>query len=141
MNITENTIYQARLFLADRVGGEGRKYFHPLRVSHRRVHPQDQVVALLHDLVEDGDATLDEISTKFGDRIAKAVDHISRREGESYRAYIVRLSGDPIAVRVKLADLSDNLTEMPVDKESLRPRYLNAQDFLYKIYAENRLPL
>jgi len=141
MRVTDDTVYEARLFLISRVGDRSRKYFHPVRVSNHRSQLQDKVVALLHDLVEDGDATLDEIRVSFGNRIAIAVDHISRRVGETYRAYISRLSGDAIAVRVKLADLCDNLHDLPRDKESLRTRYTDAREFLQETYAENILPL
>ena len=141
MRITDDTVYEARIFLKDRVGTEDRKYFHPVRVANLRSQLQDKVVGLLHDLVEDGDATLDEIGISFGSRIRVAVDHISRREGETYRGYITRLSADPIAVRVKMADLIDNMSDMPAEKKSLRVRYLDAHEFLSEIYVENRMPL
>ena len=37
------------------------------------------------------------------------MDHLTQRDGESYEAYIGRVAGNPIARRVKLADLADNL--------------------------------
>jgi (p)ppGpp synthase/HD superfamily hydrolase len=141
MNIDDDTVYEARIFLINRVDQHSRRYFHPIRVSNHRSQPQDKVVALLHDLVEDGDSTLDEIRVSFGTKIATAVAYISRRDNETYRAYIARLSGNAIAVRVKLADLCDNLHDLPLEKESLRRRYEAAQKFLQETYAENRLPL
>jgi hypothetical protein len=38
-----------------------------------------------------------------------AVDALTRRDDETYDAFIARLAGNPLAARVKLADLEDNL--------------------------------
>ena len=90
------------------------------------------IAALLHDTVEDCGLELREISVRFGERIATAVDHLSRRSRESYTAYIARLKNDAIAIRVKRADLNDNLLESRIgtlpeeDQQRLRRRYAKA---------------
>ena len=71
-----------------------------------------QIVALLHDTVEGGVVTLEEIERKFGFQIRVAVDALTRRkgEGELYLThYIPRVSLNPLAKVVKMADLYDNL--------------------------------
>jgi hypothetical protein len=55
--------------------------------------------------------TLDDLrAAGFADEVVRAVDHLTRREGESYEDFIARAEQDPIARRVKLADLEDNMT-------------------------------
>ena len=81
---------------------------HPQRVAARLDTPQEQVVGWLHDTVEDTGLTLDEITERFGSATAEAVDAISRREGESWEAYLCRVKANPMARRVKISDLIDN---------------------------------
>ena len=83
---------------------------HPLRVMLRMVSAAERVVALLHDVVEDTPTTLTDLR-RFGysEAVVAAIDRLTRRDGEPYEAYIERLAGDPLARRVKLADLADNL--------------------------------
>src|SRR4051812_10261003 len=64
-----------------------------------------QVAAILHDVVEDSSVTILGLRKKFGREIAEAVDALTRRQGETYNDYITRLSKNPIAVKVKKADL------------------------------------
>lgn len=81
---------------------------HPMRVASV-FHPsqtEEIVVALLHDVTEDSDPSLIE---PFPDAIRAAVDALTRRPGESYEDFIERVSLDPLATRVKLADLRDNM--------------------------------
>lgn len=69
------------------------------------------IVALLHDTIEDQPdrITLDEIEEMFGATVRNAVDAISRRKEETYWQYIDRCSLNPIARRVKIADLVHNM--------------------------------
>lgn len=69
------------------------------------------IVALLHDAIEDQPdrITLDEIEEMFGVVVREAVDAISRRKEETYWQYIDRCSLNPIARRVKIADLVHNM--------------------------------
>lgn len=88
----------------------GRPYIeHVLRVADLVAEGEDRIVALLHDVVEDSDEfTLDQIDNWFGDRIAGAVAALTRNRHEHRDSYLERLMSNPIAVRVKLADLYDN---------------------------------
>ena len=67
-------------------------------------------MGILHDVVEDTSITLHQLSEEgFTQEILDGVDAMTRRDNESYDEYIVRLQGNPIAVRVKLNDLTDNM--------------------------------
>ena len=96
----------------------GQPYLaHPLRVAGAMGTDHEAVViALLHDVVEDSGCGLGEILGTFGDLVGSAVWALSRQKGESYPSYIRQLlrwskayPGGEVAVRVKLADLADNL--------------------------------
>jgi (p)ppGpp synthase/HD superfamily hydrolase len=83
---------------------------HPLRVMLDVTSIVARVVAVLHDVVEDTNVTLEELEDRGFDRsILEAVDCLSRRPGEAYEDYIRRLATNPIAREVKLSDLRDNL--------------------------------
>lgn len=83
---------------------------HPLRLMQRMEDLDARMVALLHDVVEDSDWTLDALRAEgFSEAVVAAIDRLTRREGETYAAFIERILPDPLACRVKLADIEDNL--------------------------------
>ena len=70
----------------------------------------ERVVAILHDVVEDSAVTLDDLRAEgFSTEVVEAIDHVTRRADESYEAFIERIAPHPLARRVKLADLEDNM--------------------------------
>ena len=66
------------------------------------------VTALLHDVVEDCDVTLDQVAAQFGADIAAAVDAITRRNGEGSDQYYARVRSNATALTVKRSDIADN---------------------------------
>lgn len=87
----------------------GQPYItHPMRVALRLRSPEAQVVGWLHDTVEDTALTLEEVEARFGPDTAKAVDAVSRREGEAWEDYLERVRANPVARQVKISDLIDN---------------------------------
>ena len=93
---------------------------HPERVAARVDTPEEQVVAWLHDTVEDTSLTLGEIEAQFGPETAAAVDAVSRREGEAWEAYMERVKANPVARRVKISDLIDNSNLSRIPRITLR---------------------
>ena len=56
---------------------------HPLRIMMRMGDETARIVAVLHDLVEDTDATFDDLrKAGFSDRVLDALDHLTHREEE-----------------------------------------------------------
>lgn len=96
---------------AGAVDKAGQPYIlHPLRVMARLSTDTERIVAILHDVVEDSEVTLDDLRADgFSDEIVDAIDHVTRRGGESYEAFIERIAPHPLARRVKIADLEDNM--------------------------------
>lgn len=70
-----------------------------------------ELIALLHDVVEDGHYTLDQAVRVFrlSESSAEALDKLTRKPGEVYSEYIDRVMTDDMAVEIKLADLRDNM--------------------------------
>ncbi|HEV2147954.1 MAG TPA: HD domain-containing protein [Longimicrobiaceae bacterium] len=83
---------------------------HPLRMMFRVETDAEKIVAVLHDVVEDTDWTLDDLRAEgFPEDVVTAVDHLTRREGEDYDEFVRRAAAHPVARRVKIADLEDNM--------------------------------
>ena len=82
---------------------------HPVTVASYLDNETDQIVGLLHDTVEDTDLSVDIIRQEFGDEIADAVDILTHDKNVPYEDYIEKITTNPIAVRVKLADLKHNM--------------------------------
>lgn len=113
---------------------------HPARVAGRVRAAGDgddaEVVAWLHDVVEDTDVTLAEIDRDFGPVIARAVDAITRRGsddgGDEGDGYYRRVADDPLALVVKRHDIDDNTaTERtarldPATRSRLAAKYRHA---------------
>jgi (p)ppGpp synthase/HD superfamily hydrolase len=85
---------------------------HPMRVMLRVRGETERIVAMLHDVVEDGGPawSLERLREEgFAAEVVEAVERLTKREGEPYEALIERAAAHPIARRVKLADLEDNM--------------------------------
>ena len=89
----------------------GQTYIlHPLRVMMRLETETERMVAVLHDVVEDSPWTLERLrGLGYPEEVLGALDCLTKREGETYEAFIERLLPNPLARRVKRADLEDNL--------------------------------
>jgi hypothetical protein len=82
---------------------------HPLRVMDGVDGLEAKMVAVLHDVVEDTEVSLDDLAEAgFSPTVLAAVGCVTHAEGESYVDYVVRCQGNPIARQVKLSDLADN---------------------------------
>jgi (p)ppGpp synthase/HD superfamily hydrolase len=91
----------------------GQPYIlHPLRVMMSMATDAELATAVLHDVVEDTGVTLDTLrEAGIPEAVITAVDCVTKRNGEAYDDYLNRVAGNPIARRVKLADLEDNMRE------------------------------
>ena len=109
----ETTKYQKKMkSLVEELSPNQELYVHSGRLSSRfRNDDGLYVLAWVHDLVEDGYGTLEEISKRFrlSHEQEKALDALTRRECEEYFQYIKRVQENPLATVVKLVDLEDNI--------------------------------
>jgi (p)ppGpp synthase/HD superfamily hydrolase len=104
---------------------EGLPYIlHPLRVMMSVEGAEAQIVALLHDVIEDTPVTADDLrQAGFSEKIIDALLCVTHRKDEAYADSVVRCRGNEIARRVKLADLTDNSR---LDRTILRPQRFDA---------------
>lgn len=86
---------------------------HPLRVAGACKSDDAKIVALLHDVVEDGASqgwSFDRLRTEgFGDVIIAALESVTKRHGEDYAAFVLRAKANILGREVKLADIADNM--------------------------------
>ena len=113
------------------VDKQGEEYFlHPLRVMMAVCERKElMVAALLHDIFEDTECTREILlANGISEANVKLVEHLTRNPDEKYFEYINRVRKDELCVRIKIADLKDNLRDGCPD--SLRKRYLKALKIL-----------
>ena len=115
MKIYETAIIYATNAHVGQMDKAGFPYIlHPIRVSMTVEGEAAKCVAVLHDVAEDTDATLDDIYTLFGKEIGDGVKAMTKLEKlpgeryESYREYLDRVASNELAKQVKLADMADN---------------------------------
>ncbi len=83
---------------------------HPLRMMMRMESEATMIAAVLHDVVEDSDWTLEQLRGEgFSEEVLQVVDCLTSRGGESYDEFIARVETSAIARQVKIADLEDNM--------------------------------
>ena len=84
---------------------------HPLRVMTEGKTTEEKIVGVLHDVVEDTDWTFERLAAEgFSGEIIEALRCVTKlSENEPYDKFIARVKENPLAVAVKLNDLSDNM--------------------------------
>lgn len=101
----------AKKYHSGQVDKAGKDYIHhPIAVSQKLKDDDEKILALLHDTLEDTTLTLDELKRhRFKKEILDALIVITKKEDEDYYAYINRVKDNPLARKVKIADLLHNL--------------------------------
>ena len=82
--------------------------FHPIHLAEQMDDEVSCCVALLHDTVEDTDVTLADLAMEFPKEVVDAVALMTHAEGVDYFDYVRAIKSNPIATKVKLADLAHN---------------------------------
>lgn len=90
---------------------------HPNRVA-QSFDGMHACVAWLHDVIEDTDETADSLlASRVDSSVVEAVVLMTKQDGEDYWDYLTRVKRHPIALRVKIADMLDNLCDQPTAKQ------------------------
>ena len=98
--------YQAHLGQVDK---SGIPYiFHPIHLAEQMDDEYSCCVALLHDTVEDTDVTIEDLCKEFPCEITDAIKLMTHSDGTDYFEYVNAIKDNPIAKKVKLADLAHN---------------------------------
>lgn len=121
----------------EQVDKSGLPYvFHPFHLAEQMETEDTTIVALLHDVVEDSELTLDDLRQMgFGDAVIAALALLTHDPAVEYMDYVRAIKDNPIARAVKLADLRHNsdLTRLDtLDEKALarREKYLQAMTLL-----------
>ena len=94
--------------------------FHPFHLAEQMDTEETVTAALLHDVVEDTDYTLEDLRAMgFPDSVLEALSLLTHDPSVPYMEYVKRLKNNPIARAVKLADLTHNsdLSRLPAVTE------------------------
>lgn len=121
----------------------GQPYIlHPLRVMFSTKCEVERICGVLHDVIEDTEVTMDDLRNEgFSEEVLSVLDAVTKRDGESYEDFICRILPNPVACRVKLADLSDNMDlsriENPAEKDYQRiEKYRKAVERIFDALEE-----
>ncbi|MCW3058891.1 MAG: hypothetical protein JWQ02_712 [Capsulimonas sp.] len=127
---------------ANQLSKDGTPYVqHPIRMALRCPDADGQMAAVLHDVVEDTSVTpADLAAAGIPPQVLAAVEAVTKREGEDYEAFIERAARNPLAARVKILDLEDNLNPMrlcAITEEDLQriAKYHRAWEHLREVTA------
>ncbi|WP_456254774.1 HD domain-containing protein [Pseudomonas iridis] len=106
----ERAIAIAATAHAGQVDKGGAPYIlHPLKVMLRMTTLEERIVAVLHDVVEDCEISLDDLRKEgFSEEVLTAIQSVTKVPGESYEDFAERAAQNPIGRVVKLADLEEN---------------------------------
>lgn len=128
--LLEKSIYLAVTKHKGQVDKQGHIYIlHPIRVMNNVNKIDEKIVAILHDTIEDTDMTIEELETNgYPKNIIDALMILTRDKEMPYFDYIENIKNNKLALKVKLADLYDNLRDgCP---ENLQKRYIKALNIL-----------
>ena len=148
LELLNNAYQYAASCHAGQCRASGEPYIsHPIEVANiltdMRVDIASIVAAILHDVVEDTDASLDDLRDKFGEDVAQLVDSLTKiakikfrsnqeRLAENFRKMVVAMAKDLRVILIKLADRLHNMRTIEVLPATKRLRI--AQETL-DIYA------
>ena len=110
--------------------------FHPFHIAEQMKDEDTTIVALLHDVVEDSDITLDDLKKYgFSEDVISAVAAMTHSPNIDYMDYIAQVKKNPIAAAVKLEDLRHNsdltrLEEVTAKDIQRNEKYKKAMELL-----------
>lgn len=111
---------------------------HPLHIAGQMKDEVTTCVALLHDILEDTNVTLDMLEKEFPKEVTEAVVLLTHEKVVTYEEYLRRVKENPIACQVKVADINHNSDESRLSglditeekREYFRNKYKKAREIL-----------
>ena len=82
--------------------------YHPIHLAEQMQTEEECIVALLHDTVEDTNVTFETLEKEFSKEVIEALKLLTHDKSVDYMDYVKNLKNNPIAKKVKLADLYHN---------------------------------
>ena len=129
MIYTDNTKKALKLCFAahkEQKDKSGLPYvFHPFHLAEQMEDEESTVVALLHDVAEDTDYTLEDIAAMgFSRNVMEALALLTHDEAVPYMEYVKAIRKNPLARKVKLADLRHNSDLSRLDADQIDEKAL-----------------
>ena len=118
----QKAIEIAEQALAGMTDQNGQPYIeHARRVMDAVDTEEEKIVAILHDVVEDTEMSLKDLMDEgFSHEVVETLDQLTKRKDMTYDEYIEDISCSPMATKVKLAELNDNMDVIRVNKMSFK---------------------
>lgn len=114
--------------------------FHPFHLAEQMTDEISTVCALLHDVVEDTDYTLSDLSEMgFPESVTEVISLLTHKDGVDYMDYVAEIAKNPTARAVKIADLLHNSDRSRLNGEpdewAMRryEKYKAAYEYLMKV--------
>ena len=110
--------------------------FHPIHLAEQMMTEDEICTALLHDVVEDSEYTIEDLKASgFNENILSALRLLTHDKSVPYMDYIAEIKTNPLAKKVKLADLAHNSDLNRLDKVTEKDlkraeKYKKAQEIL-----------
>lgn len=134
--------YEAHMGQVDKAGVP--YVFHPCHVADGMPDEISTAAALLHDVVEDTNWSFEQLEKEgIPEAVIRPLKLLTHQKEDSYEDYIRKIAQDPVAEKVKLADLAHNsdLSRLPeiTEKDRLRiEKYRKAMAYLYSVSGLRR---
>lgn len=107
--------------------------FHPYHLAEQMTDEITTCVALLHDVVEDTQVTMQQLEREFPAQVIEALKLLTHDSDTDYFEYIKAIKNNPVAKVVKLADLLHNSDQSRItDRNAISPEKLEYWDKKYK---------
>ena len=106
--------------------------FHPYHLAEQMDEELAVCVARLHDVVEDTPVTLAQLRQAFPPEVVEAVGLLTHDPQTDYFAYVRKLKGNPLARKVKLADLAHNADQTRCAGEEADPDRMRRRQEKYR---------
>lgn len=127
----------------DQIDKSGLPYvYHPFHVAEQMRTEEEVCVALLHDVMEDTSLSVDDIrAVGMSEPVIEALCLMTHEPTIAYMDYVARLAQNPLARRVKMADLRHNMDLTRLDSVTStdvrrRKKYVRAYELLERAEAE-----
>lgn len=82
--------------------------FHPIHLAEQMEDEISCCAALLHDVVEDTGVTMEQLAVEFPAEVIEVLTLLTHQKDEDYFDYVRAINENPIAKKIKLADLDHN---------------------------------
>lgn len=89
--------------------------YHPIHLAEQMDNELECIVALLHDVVEDTMVTFDDLEKDFSKEVIDVLRLLTHDKKVEYMEYIKKIKNNPIAKKIKIADIRHNMDETRLD--------------------------